>query len=164
MNYKFRAKVKGKNKYVEGFYIINYAPPVCFSSTKNEDEHCIMIKDPKYHPDWNMSYKYLQIPIEVETLSLSSGIVDLSGKEIFENDKIIPIYVSPSGSWRDNELDATYMGIVKFDHGNFKIFHEDGSFTNLNDYIEKERKHYIPNYGDLYVEKNNIALVKIVED
>ena len=139
-----RAKRVDNGEYVYGYYCPK------FDSKNNVQIPMIQtIKGKKYE-------------IDLSTLSRFTELLDLSGVEIFEDDEFTPLYLAPfenlEKTLKRNDLDNDEMGIIKIEYGEVVLKKYNGESRSLSDYIEHEVGEYIPNVGNAYKCKNNIAL------
>jgi hypothetical protein len=116
---KFRGKMIPENEWIFGTILRIPAPPVCFGKSET-DKYYIQFPDPRYMPDWNMSYKMVQGEVNPNTIGQYTGLHDKNGKEIYEGDIV---------KYRDST--GQHIEKVIFDKGCFYAGIHCGSSTRV---------------------------------
>lgn len=129
----FKAKLKGRNQWIEGFYCSMRETTYCFA--EDYERHSV----PLHHliavdemTDWGLPNQLRLYEIDPETLCEYTGLTDKNGKKIWENDicdrkeKYSEVVKMNEGDW---SLDYSYMFGKEY----------GDSFCNLGFYVT-ERK------------------------
>ena len=103
---------------------------------------------------------YVDHEIDPETLCFAIGLIDTEEETIFTGDIFVPYYITPDGFITD-ELDYDNKGIVVKDSACYSL-ERKGRRIPMNNFVEKVFDRHVPNEGEIYKLKNNIALGKII--
>lgn len=98
----------------------------------------------------------LYFEVVPETVERYIGLVDENGKNIFTGDKFVPFYITPTNE-RTNELDYDNAGVVKSGVAEFVLERKVLPDISMKSFVDMEFSHYLPNYGEVYKYKDNIA-------
>lgn len=85
----FKAKLKGRNQWIEGFYCSMRETTYCFAEDYERHpvplHHLIAVDE---MTDWGLPNQLRLYEIDPETLCEYTGLIDKNGNKIFENDYV----------------------------------------------------------------------------
>lgn len=95
-----------------------------------------------------------------ETVGMWTGLTDKIRKKIFEGDRVIPVWVSPSGEI--DGLDEDMQGKVIYKAGSFYVAPSCEMEYGINKFVKRKFIEYRSNVGDIYDFENNIFLGEVI--
>lgn len=141
----YKAYSSLQNIWVEGYYVY----------VEGLNTHYIIIVDKD-----NLDLRDIEwIQVDGETVSLWTGLVDMEGIKIFENDLYVPPYY---GGGQMIGLDDDNKGYIEYDHGSFIVKPRYEKEFLLSSQIKKEFFEYRSNVGEIYKYKDNICLGMVI--
>lgn len=95
-----------------------------------------------------------------ETVCEWTGLTDKNEKKIFEGDRVIPVWVSPSG--KIDGLDEDMQGKVIYKAGSFYVVPSCEMEYGIDTFVKRKFIEYRSNVGDIYDFENNVFLGEVI--